>query len=55
MAIISEVITAALQDLYPQIMTKIRFSRSPKPTKAEKAARGRWAMPLASLTFVSFD
>jgi hypothetical protein len=36
-----EVMTAALQDLYPQIMTKIRFELAPKPTKAEKAALGK--------------
>jgi hypothetical protein len=33
-------ITAELQKLYPQIMTKIRFELAPKPTKAEKAAVG---------------
>ena len=32
---------AALQQLYPQIMTKIRFELAPKPTKAEKAAQGK--------------
>jgi hypothetical protein len=36
-----EVITAAWQDLYPQIMTKSRFELAPKPTKAEKAALGK--------------
>lgn len=36
-----ETITAALQKLYPQIMTKIRFELAPKPTKAEKAAQGK--------------
>ncbi|MBD1852951.1 transposase [Cyanobacteria bacterium FACHB-502] len=30
---------AALQQLYPQMMTKIRFELAPKPTKAEKAAQ----------------
>lgn len=34
-------IRAALQALYPQIMTKIRFELAPKPTKAEKAAQGK--------------
>jgi hypothetical protein len=33
-----EKITAALQTLYPQIMTKLRFQLAPKPTKAEKDA-----------------
>ncbi|MBW4542508.1 MAG: transposase [Myxacorys chilensis ATA2-1-KO14] len=31
----------ALQALYPQIMTKIRFQLAPKPSKAEKAAQGK--------------
>lgn len=34
-------IAVALQSLYPQIMTKIRFQLAPKPTKAEKAALGK--------------
>jgi len=34
-------ITAELQKLYPQILTKIRFEVAPKPTKAEKAAQGK--------------
>lgn len=34
-------ITAELQKLYLQIMTKIRFELAPKPTKAEKAAQGK--------------
>lgn len=34
-------ITAALQTLYPRIMTKLRFQLAPKPTKAEKAALGK--------------
>lgn len=34
-------LTLALQALYPQVMTKIRFKLAPKPTKAEKAAQGK--------------
>jgi len=34
-------LTAALQKLYPRIMTKIRFELAPKPTTAEKAALGK--------------
>jgi len=34
-------IIQALQSVYPQMMTKIRFERSPKPSKAEKAAQGK--------------
>jgi hypothetical protein len=30
-------ITAAVQKVYPQILTQIRFQIAPKPTKAEKA------------------
>ena len=32
---------SALQQVYPQIMTKIRFQLAPKPTKAQKAAQGK--------------
>jgi hypothetical protein len=31
----------ALQKIYPQIMTKIRFELSTKPSKQEKAAQGK--------------
>ena len=34
-------ITAELQTLYPQIMSKIRFQLAPKPSLAEKAAQGK--------------
>lgn len=34
-------LTAALQKVYPQMMTKIRFQLAPKPTKAQKAAQGK--------------
>lgn len=45
----SDKLTAALQTLYPQIMTKIRFQLAPKPTKAEKAAQGQsWFIPVAT-------
>jgi transposase len=36
-----DTIIAALQNLYPQIMTKIRFKLAPKPTKTQKAALGK--------------
>jgi transposase len=32
---------SALQAVYPQIMTKIRFQLAPKPTKAQKQAQGQ--------------
>jgi transposase len=34
-------ISQALQEIYPQILTKIRFERSPKPSLAEKADQGK--------------
>ena len=36
-----DTIQKALEALYPQIMTKIRFQLAPKPTKAQKAAQGK--------------
>ena len=36
-----DIIRKALQAIYPQIMTKIRFQLVPGPTKAEKAAQGK--------------
>ncbi|AFZ01826.1 transposase [Calothrix sp. PCC 6303] len=34
-------LTQALEQIYPQIMTKIQFELSPKPSKAEKEANGK--------------
>ena len=36
-----EKIQEALEEAYPQVMRKIRFERSPKPSKAEKDAAGK--------------
>jgi ethanolamine ammonia-lyase small subunit len=36
-----ECIQKALEKVYPQVMTKIRFERSPKPSKAQKEAQGK--------------
>lgn len=36
-----DVLRTALQAIYPQIMTKIRFQLAPKPTPTEKAASGK--------------
>jgi len=36
-----DTLTKALKLIYPQIMTKIRFELSPKPSKAEKQAEGK--------------
>jgi transposase len=47
-----ETITAALQRLYPQIMTKIRFELAPKPTKAEKAAQGKTGFVVVATRWV---
>ena len=32
---------STLEEVYPQIMRKVRFERSSKPSKAEKAAAGK--------------
>ena len=34
-------LTTELQKIYPQIMSKIRFELSPKPSRAEKDAQGK--------------
>ena len=47
-----QTITAALQKLYPQIMTKIRFELAPKPTKAEKAAQGKTGFVVVATRWV---
>jgi hypothetical protein len=36
-----EKLTQALEAIYPEIMTKIQFELSAKPSKAEKAAQGQ--------------
>ncbi|MEH2408863.1 hypothetical protein [Nostoc sp.] len=36
-----EKLTQALEQIYPQIMTKIQFELSAKPSKAEKEAAGK--------------
>lgn len=36
-----EQLTLALEAIYPEIMTKIQFELSAKPSKAEKAAKGQ--------------
>lgn len=48
-----ETITAALQELYPQIMTKIRLKLAPKPTKAEKAAQGKTGFGVVATRWAS--
>ena len=41
-------LTIAMQVVYPQIMSKIRFELAPKPTPAEKLATGKTGfMPVA--------
>jgi hypothetical protein len=42
----------ALQDLYPQIMTKIRFELAPLSTKAEKAALGKTGFVVVAARWV---
>jgi Transposase DDE domain len=36
-----EKLTQALEAIYPEIMTKIQFELSAKPSKAEKVAKGQ--------------
>ena len=36
-----EKITKALQEVYPQLLTKVRFELSAKPSRAEKEAEGK--------------
>jgi hypothetical protein len=36
-----EKLTQALEGIYPEIMTKIQFELSAKPSKSEKSARGQ--------------
>lgn len=36
-----EKISLALEAVYPEIMTKFEFERSPKPSEVEKAAQGK--------------
>jgi hypothetical protein len=36
-----EFLTEKLEQVYPQVMTKIRFERSTKPSSQEKAAQGK--------------
>jgi transposase len=45
-------ITAELQKLYPQIMTKVRFELAPKPTKAETAAQGKTGFVVVATRWV---
>lgn len=40
-------IQTALEQVYPEIMTKIQFEVSAQPSKAEKAAQGKSAVPVA--------
>jgi hypothetical protein len=41
MATRSEHLTKDLENIYPEIMTKIKFELSEKPSKAEKKAQGK--------------
>jgi hypothetical protein len=44
-----EKITEALQKVYPQILNKIRLELSPKPSRAEKEAEGKFGfVPVAN-------
>jgi transposase len=45
-------ITAALQQIYPQICRKIRFELAPKPTPTEKAAVGKTGFVVVATRWV---
>jgi len=45
-------LTEALEQIYPQIMTKIQFELAPKPTKAEKAAQGKTGFVVVATRWV---
>lgn len=45
-------ITAELQKLYPQIMTKVRFELAPKPTKAETSTQGKMGFVVVATRWV---
>lgn len=45
-------ITTALQSVYPQMMTKIRFEPQALPTKAEKAALGKTGFVVVATRWV---
>jgi hypothetical protein len=47
-----ETLTTALQSLYPQIMTKIRFELAPKPAKAAKEAQGKTGFVVVATRWV---
>lgn len=40
-----EYLTQELEAIYPQIMTKIKFELSTKPSKQEKVAQGKFRIP----------
>lgn len=45
-------IRIALQQRYPQVMTKLKFQLTPKPTKAEKAAQGKAGFVLVATRWI---
>ncbi len=45
-------IATALQTIYPQIMTKIRFQLAPKLSKAQKAAQGKTGFVVVATRWV---
>lgn len=47
-----DMLTKALEQIYPQIMTKIRFELAPKPTKAEKQAQGKTGFVVIPMRWV---
>ena len=46
------VLIAALEQIYPQIMTKIQFQLAPKPTKAQKQEQGKTGFVVVATRWV---
>ena len=46
------VLTTALEEIYPLIMTKIQFELAPKPTSAEKQAQGKTGFVVVATRWV---
>ena len=45
-------LTTALEQIYPQIMTKIQFELAPKPTKAQKQEQGKTGFVVVATRWV---
>ena len=46
------VLTTALEEIDPQVMTKIQFELAPKPTPAQKQAQGKTGFVVVAMRWV---